>query len=383
MPYFNYEVHAVDAGAASWWERRAFVRAWWALGRQDDRWTPPPYAAFQRDLNPRHNDHLARLRAQLIHIDALHRTGLSRSRTDQQEIPLTSVFERPLAAAFVATDPRRRDQTAHLGQLHTAGDAEALDRLFGYLAETLRAGGGQRVIGPVGLSPHLGSGVLADAWDAAPPRHTPNNPPYLPEMLERRARLLQTGRLYEAATAAGGGAEVGGLQVKAFAVARLADDLRPLLVAAVENQPAGFPPPDAAEAAFLLRWAGPGAVGGLATVAGAPVGFVLLAPDDGARLRAARGGRPLGARAWLALLSRRPTIAGRLLFGGVLPAARRQGVGRALWAWALASGRAQGWRTLTVGPVWSPPGEPAAAAAFLRAQAAAARQTYRLYEWSI
>ncbi|MCW5865275.1 MAG: hypothetical protein KIT52_19460, partial [Anaerolineae bacterium] len=282
MPYFNYDVHAVDAGAASWWERRAFAGAWWALGREDDRWTPPRYTAFRRELNPAHNDYLARQAARLVTIDALHRTGVSRSRTDQQEIPLTSVLERPLVAALAAADPRRRDQTAHLGLLHTAGDAEALERLFDYLTETLGEDDTHRIIGPVGLSPHLGGGVLADAWDAAPPQHTPTNPPYLPEMLERDAGVLQTGRLYAVDVAggypAGGWGEVNGVTVEAFAVARLAEDLLPLLIAATENPVAGFPPPDAAEAAFLLRQAGPGAVGGLAVVAGAPAGFVLLAP---------------------------------------------------------------------------------------------------------
>lgn len=385
MPYFNYDIHAVDAGAASWWARRAFAGAWWTLGRQDDRWTPPRYTALMRELNPAHNGHLARLAARLVTIDALHRTGVSRSRTDQQEIPLTSVLERPLVAALVAADPRRRDQTAHLGLLHTAGDAKALERLFDYLTETLGEDDTRRVIGPTGLSPHLGSGVLADAWDAAPPQHTPTNPPYLPEMLERDARVLQTGRLYAVDVAggylAGGRGEVSGVTVEAFAVGRLAEDLLPLLIAATENPVAGFPPPDAAEAAFLLRQAGPGAVGGLAVVAGAPAGFVLLAPDEGARLRAARGGQPLWGRAWLA--GGRPTRAGRLLFGGVRPAARRRGVGRALWVWALAAAGARGWRALTVGPVWSPPAGEAAAAAFLRAHAATARQSYRLYEWSL
>ena len=387
MPYFNYDVHAVDAGAASWWERRAFAGAWWALGRQDDRWTPPRYTAFRRDLNPAHNDHLARLAARLVHVEALHRTGVSRSRTDQQEIPLISVLERPLAAAVVTVDPRRRGQTAHLGLLHTAGDAEALERLFDYLTETLAEDGTHRVVGPAGLSPHLSSGALVDAWDAMPPQHTPTNPPYLPEMLGRDARVLQTGRLYGVEVAggsvAGGKGEVGEVRVEPFAVARLAAELLPLLVTATENPAAGFPPPDPVEAAFLLRQAGPEAVGGLAVVGGAPAGFVLLAPGDGARLRAARGGRALWGRAWLALMRGRPARAGRLLFGGVQPAARRRGVGQALWVWALAAAAARGWQTLTVGPVWSPPAGESPAAAFLRAQGAAARQTYQLYEWSI
>jgi GNAT superfamily N-acetyltransferase len=86
----------------------------------------------------------------------------------------------------------------------------------------------------------------------------------------------------------------------------------------------------------------------------------------------------------------RPVAAGRLLFGGVLPAWRGRGVGAALWGWALAAARARGWRTLTIGPLWSPrrvSRVPAAdpeplAAAFLLARGALPRQTYHLYEWS-
>lgn len=386
MPYFNYTLHSLDPREASYWQRREFVHAWWAIGREDDRWTPPPYVWLQRELDPRRNDHLARLPAALIHVDALHRTGVRRSRTDQQEIPLTSIFERPLAAAVAAIDPRRKGRTAHLSLLHLAQDDEAFDRLYYHLVETLSAENYHRVVGPVGLSPHLGSGVLADSWNAWPPRHTPANPPYVPELVGRRLRVLQTGRLYHASVPTAAGAlppsTVAPVAVAPFDSARLAGDLLPLLAAATDNPTAGFPPPDAAEAAFLLRQIGPGAFGGLAERDGAPAGFVLLAPDDAGRLRAARGGRPLWGRAWLGLTRGRPARAGRLLFGAVASEARQQGIGRTLWAWALAEARARGWETLTVGPVWEPREGQSAAAAFLEAAGAAPRQTYQLYEWS-
>ena len=382
MPYFNYTLHAVDASQASYWERRAFIQAWWAIAKEDSRWTPPLYSSLRRELNPQANALLARLGASLIYIDALHRTGVRRSRTDQQEIPLTSVLERPLAAAVAMIDPRRKGKTAHLGLLHLATDREAFDRLTYYLVETLSGEGYRRFIGPVGLSPHLGSGILVDSWDARPPRHTPANPPYLPEAIERRLNVLQTGRLYHVAVTGQMEEEEAGVPpaVRPFDVGRLAGDLLPLLVAATENPVAGFPPPDATEAAFLLRQIGPSATGGLVERDGAPVGFVLLAPDDAGRLRAARGGRPLWGRAWLALSGRRPSRAGRLMFGAVVPQARGQGIGRQLWAWAVAEGRARGWATLTVGPVWLPQQGESAAAAFLARRGAVARQTYRLYE---
>ena len=387
MPYFNYSLHATDAAAASFWERRAFVNAWWAIGRDDERWTPPHYGAFRRELNPRHNAHLARLGAALVHVEALYRTGVRRARTDQQEIPLTSVLEKPLAAAVALFDPRRGDDTAYLSALKLADDAEAFARLYDHLAEALSDAGLSRLVGPVGLSPHLGRGLLVNSWDAWPPQHTPTNPPYLPELLERRARVGQVGRLYEVAV---GEESVAAAAAQPFDVGRLAGELRPLLAAAVDDS-GGFAPPDAAEAAYLLRASGPGAFGGLAEVGGAPVGFVLLAPDNAGRLRATRGGRPLWGRAALALGGARPASAGRLLFGGVLPAWRGRGVGSGLWAWALAAARSRGWRTLTIGPLWSPrrrqspfsdsPSQ-STAAAFLLGRGALARQTYHLYEWS-
>ena len=395
MPYFNYSLHAADANDASFWERRAFVNAWWKIGREDERWTPPPYSPLRRALDARHNDHLARLGTALIRVEALYRTGVRRGRTDQQEIPLTSVLERPLAAALALLDPRRRDRVAHLALLQLADDAEALDRLYYHLVEALADAEIHRLAGPVGLSPHLGRGALVDSWNAWPPQHTPTNPPYLPELLERRGRVAQVGRLYEVRVdgeGTGGAAiteDAARAAIQSFDVARLAGDLLPLLAAATDDG-GGFAPPDATEAAYLLQATGPGAVGGLAERDGAPVGFVLLAPDAAGRLRAARGGRPLWGRAVLALGQDRPVAAGRLLFGGVLPAWRGRGVGAALWGWAWATAQARGWRTLTIGPVWSPrrtsrvpAADPqAAAAAFLIARGAVARQTYHLYEWS-
>lgn len=379
MPYFNYTLHSLDPREASYWQRREFVRAWWAIGREDDHWTPPLYGWLRRELDPRRNAHLARLRAALIHVDALHRTGIQRSRTDQQEIPLTSVFERPLSAALSAIDPRRTGRTAHLGLLHLAQEDEAFDRLYYHLVETLSAEGYHRVVGPAGLSPHLGSGLLVDSWNAWPPAHTPANPPYLPELVERRLRVFQEGRLYHAVVPAAA-ETIPTLTVRPFDVARLAGDLLPLLAAATENPTAGFPAPDAAEAAFLLRQIGPGAAGGLVERDGAPAGFVLLAPDDAGRRRAARGGRPLWGRAWLAVAGNRPVAAGRVLFGAVAPEARRQGIGRTLWAWALTEARARGWRMLTIGPVWEPREGRSPAAELLARHGAVARQTYRLYE---
>ncbi len=385
MPYFNYTINAISAATASWWERRAFLGAWWSLYGDDARWTPPPYGRLRRALNPRHNEHLARLEATLIHVEALHRTGVRRSRTDQQEIPLVSVIERPLAAAIALIDPRRKGTTAHLALSHLSADKEAFDTLYYYLVESLSERGYHRLVAPVGLSPHLDSGLLTGAWDAWPPQHTPTNPPYLPELLESRFRPLQHGRLYRADTTQPPGDAPGPAALRPLEPARLAGDLLPLLVAATDNPTAAFPPPDAVEAALLLRLLGPGVFGWLAEVDGEPVGFVLLGPDEAARLRATRGERSLWRRAAYGVaptLFGRGETAGRLHFGAVHPAWRRQGIGRQLWQRALRAAAGGGWASLVAGPLWLPPSGQSVAAAFLDGRAAVAPQTFQLYERS-
>lgn len=383
MPYFNYEINARAADTAGYWARRDFLRAWWAI-IDDERWTPPDYSRLRRELNPDHNAHLARLAATFVHVAALQRTGVRRSRTDQQEIPLTSIWERPLAAAVAVIDPRRKGSTAHLALPHFSGDKEAFDKLYHYLVEELSARRYHRLIVPVGLSPHLGSGLLVDSWDARPPLHTPSNPPYATELFERRLRPFLTGRLYHAAVAPAG-ERPGPATLGPFDPARLAADLLPLLAAATDNPGAGFPPPDPAEAAFLLRQLPRGTHGFMAEIDGAAAGFVLLGPDTAGQLRAARGGRPLWGRAALRLAAAFPgrsgITTGRVFFGAVLPAWRGRGVGRQLWEHAQRAAQERGWRTLTIGPIW-PAGEPPTAAGFLAAQGATARQTIQLFEAS-
>lgn len=388
MPYFNYSVHSFPAAEASHWERREFLHAWWSLYDDDSRWTPPEYGRLRRELDPKRNDHLARLDAMLLYIDALYRTGVRRSRTDQQEIPLTSVLERPLAAAVAVIDPRRRGQTAHLAIPHFAFDREAFDDLYRYLVESLPAQGFHRVLAPVGLSPHLGSGLLVDGWDEWPPLHTPSNPPYLPELIESRWQPFQSGRLYRAPVPPQPTTiRQGSAAILPFDPARLAADLLPLLVAAVENPTAGFPPPDAVEAAFLLRILRPETLTGyVAEIDGVPVGFVLIGPDTTKRVRAVRGGRALWGRGLLALETRlfplKRVSMGRIYFGAVLQAWRGQGVGDQLWRHALRAAHAQGWSGLTVGPLWLPRTEVSPSLTFLDHRADASRQAYRLYEWS-
>jgi ribosomal protein S18 acetylase RimI-like enzyme len=167
----------------------------------------------------------------------------------------------------------------------------------------------------------------------------------------------------------------GPAQLLPLAPARLATDLLPLLAAACPPW-ADFSPPDAEEAAFILRWTERWPLyGWSAEVAGEPAGFVLLQPDLAPALRSAQGGRRLLRRLVLAGAGRRPTRQGRLLYGGVLPQWRRQGIGRQLLHQAIVTSQAQGWQRVSIGPL------PTAAVAngFLEGHGARPHQTYLLY----
>jgi GNAT superfamily N-acetyltransferase len=159
----------------------------------------------------------------------------------------------------------------------------------------------------------------------------------------------------------------------------LTADLLPLFAAVLGDATIGCPLPDEAEAAYLLRSLGEaGRTGWLAEQDGRPVGFVLLGADTAGALRRARGGRRLHRRSLLAASVRSGRErAGRVVFGGVLPAARRQGIGRQLWAAVLHTAREQRWKTMAVGPVWSAP-----AAAFLTNQGAVPIQTAELLTYT-
>lgn len=362
--------------ATNSWERREFTDRWWRIYRGDRRWTPPVYPTLVRELNPARSLHLARLNPAFLHVEAFYRRQ-SNQRAALAD-PASGIFETPLAAAVILRDERRRDGTAYLGLYHGSSDDEATSLLLYSAMEVLMADGYYRIIGPTGLSPWATTGVLQDHWNQAPPLHTPYNPPYLPEMLEHRMCPQVYSHLYH-------------LPVPSYPQsmphrpadlipldpARLAADLLPLLGAATENR-AGFALPDAAEAAFLLRWWGHGLIGWLAQIADQPVGFILLQPDLAARLRQAGGGRRLHWRAWLRLRRGAPVGRGRVLLMGVLPKCRGQGVGRQLWNRALQTAREAEWQQLTVGPVAA--GE--TAAAILRQKGAEPRQSYALYEWT-
>lgn len=369
--YFNYTNHT----AAGWWGRRDFVHRWWRLGKSDSRWSPPYYPLLRQALDPTHNGYWARRPLLLRHMEALPRRSTGNGYTSGAGFA-GALMEEPVAATVALVDQRRRDSTAYVGLLHCVNDSETLERLFDGIMENLAEWGCQRLIGPTGLSPHSQSGVLQNFFHVTPPIHTAYNPPYLPELMESVMQPLARSHLYTLQT------PIDHLspsnhpaRIVPFAPERLSQDLLPLWVAACEAT-GDFPPPDAAEAAFLLRWlqVGP-CIGWLAEVDQQNVGFVLLQPDLSANMRRANGGRALLWRWWLEWRNKRRVRAGRLLFGGVLPAWRGQGIGRQLWAQALLTAQQQGWQSLAIGPI----AEATAGATILEKWGAKAQQQYAIY----
>lgn len=370
MAYFNYSFTAAD----TYWERATFTRHWWRIYAGDPRWVPPYYPDLRRELDPTRNNHLVRLRPVLWYSEARVRR---QPRPGSQAWAAEPMFEPPVIAAVALYDSRRRDRTAYLALLHAVNDPEPLERLLERLAESLGPLGCRRLIGPTGLSPHLETGLLRDCWDRLPPLSTPYDPPYLPEIAAIHLQPLAQARLYHLAIppepppVPSSPAEIAPLEP-----ARLAGDLLALMVAACPAW-AGFPPPDEQEAAFILRWLSRWPLyGWLALVDTRPVGFVLLQPDLGSRLKRAGGGRNPLWRPWLLWAGRRPARQGRLLYGAVLPDWGGQGIGRQLLRQALVTSHSLGWQRLSCGPL--PDGS--TGSKFLEHHGATAEQKYTLYQ---
>lgn len=369
------------------------MHKWWDIYADDIRWAPPYYPTMRREMEPATNEHLARMQPLFAYIEAY---PTSRQPTHQRiqsgdalaraplGVPSTTLTPQPLATAAVLTDPRRDDSTGYLAMLHCENSSDALERFLWSLAEDLYPRGCRRLVGPVDLSPHLHAGALQGHWGQFPPIHTPYNPPYLPELLDAVLRPTEyTSRLYSVPVSdsianAGGPADIVPLEPQ-----RLANDFLPLFQEACRAQSSvERPPPDTAEVQFLLRRLRPWPLTGwLARIAGEPAGFVLQQPDYAPALHRANGGRNLVWRLWLrGWAAHRPTVAGRVLFGAVAPAVRRQGVGTQLLFQALDHARDSGWTTLTVGAIGD---ANTAATEFLTQHGAEPAQTYTLYEWHV
>lgn len=374
--YFNHYARAAETR----WERRSFVRAWWRIYATDPRWAPPPWSSFSRLLSRLDAPHLARLRPAFIHVEAM--AGRRRRPGENGWASSMALLEEPVAATVLLIDPRRRDGIGYLSLLHLANDEESWDRLLGAAMEHLWRHGCDRLVGPTGLSPHWASGVLQDHFHVTPPWLTPYNPPYVPEVVETSWQPAEQNRLYDAAVPDEPWLErdtwhptATSVELSTFGAARLAGDLLPLMVEATSLS-GQFPPCDALEAEFILSQLASGpTLGWLAQAGSQPVGFIVLAPDLAGPLLRAKGGRNPLWRLWLAVRSRRPVTSGRVLLCAVAPAWRRQGIGRLLWRRALATANAEGWQTLTAGPI----PDTTAGAHFLAACGAQPRQRYTVY----
>lgn len=372
MAYFNYRTYPAD----SWWEKRTFIHKWWQLQRQDRRWVPPVYATLRRAINAKPTAHLARCTLVPLYLEALPQRTSSRGVAG-------AYWEEPVAAAVLCFDPRQTDGAAYLALLSCRNDEEALDRLLGAALEEAGHAGYHTLIGPTGLSPWLQSGLLENYFHVTPPLHTPYNPPYLPELMASSLSPWQESVLLHLALSPA---------PRSLAMANTAPspagvDLRPLApqsdwatllplwqiaCAAVGDYPA----PDALEIAFLQSWLAQWPCAGwVAEVRGTAVGFVLLQADLGPAVRRANGGRNPLWQSWLQLRSRQRASAGRLLYGGVLPAWQGRGIGSLLWQQVLQTAQQQGWQALTIGPLLSTAG----GTQFLLKRGATRQQRYLTY----
>ncbi len=348
--YFNYRTYRAD----SWWDQRTFVHKWWQLQAHDRRWVPPSYPALRAALGKQAVPHLARTTILPIYLEALPNRTTGSGLTG-------AYWEEPVAATVLVLDPRQTEGTAYLALLSCSNDEEALDRLLGAAQEAAAHQGYYRLVGPVGLSPWLQSGVLENYFHVTPPLHTPYNPPYLPELMASTLHAWQaTTLLYLPLARAARGDQAGQtpislptLQLRLLHAHEPWSALLPLWQIACQAI-GDYPAPDTSEVAFLQSWLQrwPCAVW-VAEAEGTVVGFVVLQADLAGAVRCARGGRnPLRAL-WLQWRSRHGATAGRLLYGAVLPAWQGRGIGTLLWQQVLMTARQQGWQSLTVGPFLS------------------------------
>lgn len=365
--FFNYSTHI----AASAWERRQFLGAWWRMHSHDRRWTPPFHPLLRAALQPGRTPFIERQSPTFVWLEALPgQPNYSGTLSHRQ---LTSaMMEQPVATALILADPRRHDDTATLALLGCANDVETAERLLGLAMEQTWMQGRSRLLGPTALSPHLGVGLLTSHYHEVPPLYTPYQPPYLPEVLAavmdplRRAALYMAQPQHHLTT---GPATLRTLTAEDFT------HTVPHLLAGLDGA-GDFPPPDEAEARFLLDWWGIAPLSGIvAELDGAAVGMVLLQPDLAPALRWAKGGRNPLWRLWFHWRRTRRTRHARMPALVVLPAWRRRGIGAQLWRAGLALAFAHGWQQVSVGPVMD--GTPGAA--FLLAQGASPQQRYQLY----
>jgi GNAT superfamily N-acetyltransferase len=376
--YYNFRCDLAKSDL----ERGGFVHTWWRMYARERHWAPPYYPALKEALNPARNPHLKRLSPRLVCLRGVPEGARQKALSGDLFANLGTgiAVETILACALLVFDPRRGDGNAYLALLHCENTPSAMDGLLEFAAEELTPCGARRVIGPVGISPWIESGVLANRWNQTPPVYAVYNPPFLPELMEKLMKpgpLLRMVRLPVPATSER--TLPGPATLEVLDSTRLAGDLLPLFATACQEA-RETPPPDAFEADFLLKWLEPWPQWGwLATLGGQPVGFILLQPDVSTLLQRTHGGRTLWQRLDLRLRNPRSLHSGRVVFAGVAPAYRRQGIASQLWRQAVQFARTQSWETLSAGPFL----EDSPATFFCTKLGGILEQEYRLYSHAL
>lgn len=377
--YFNF----ASRSAEDWWGRREFLHAWWRGNARDRRWIPPRYRLLNRAIVHRREPFLNTRLPVPLTVEAVVRQSQSSGYGNIGSVFAPAGMGHAIVGqALALTDTGNSPATLFLSLMAFANDAEALESLLQAGWQQGAAQGARRLVAPAELAPSFSAGLLLDNFHLPPPLHTPYNAPYLPELVEVAMEPLRLSRLWfmETTTRPPLPSPPHGLEIAPIDAMRLAGDLLPLLQTAVQGDDATASPAaaplSAAEAEFALRMASDAPLlGRLALLDGVPVGFVLAQADVGAALRRLRGGRPLWARAALAIRPPVDAAAGRVLLGGVLPQAQGQGIARHLLDNTLRLAADTGWRVLAIGPVV----EESAAAQLLAKVGATQRQRYGLF----
>lgn len=374
--YLNYHTKTAD----SRWDRHSFANHWWDIYRDDPHWVPPYYPQFRQALEPGKNEYLKNLRPQLLQISAIARQSSTKGESGNMQMGPGVIgmgMERTVAAALLFFNSRRDDRKAYLAELKSVNERESLNRLLYFAREKVQELGCQGFIGPIGLAPHLGSGLLMDHWDLMPPLHTAYNPPYLPELLSRKMEPLEQAGLYILEVPAESYSPDGPAQLSPLEPSRLSSDLLSLFKSGCPDWQ-HFPEPNQHETAFILNWIAKWPlIAWLARMDNEAAGFLLLQPDLAPLLDQAGGGRNIFWRIWLNWRRRKPVQHGRILFGGVRERWRGKGIGKQLLQQALLTARQQGWSQLSIGPI----PENSNAGAFLRNQGSRLQQHYQIFQW--
>jgi GNAT superfamily N-acetyltransferase len=372
--YYNLHWDTAEGGLGCW----GFLQDWWRLYAGEQHWAPPYYPALKEAINPDKNPHLKRLSPRLVCLRgiACEHSQNTLSSDLFANLERGIAIEKMLACGLLLYDARRTDNSAYLALLHCQNTSSALDGIFKYAAEELSASGAKRILGPVGISPWISRGVLANRWNQTPPMYAAYNPPFLPELMEKTMDPRQVQWIYRIpvkSTPETGPS--GPARLERLDTSRLANDLLGLLGEACQVG-GDFPAPDEVEARFLLRWIGQWPEWSwLAKVDGQPAGFMVLQADMSPVLRHTHGGRTIGQRLALKLRRRSRVHSGRLVFAGVAPAYRRMGIASQLWQQAAKLAHQQGWETVSAGPLAAD----SPAALFCTRLGGRPEQEYRLY----